>query len=122
MDCWAGSGPVGTSDQGSELPIGALVVHSGQFFLTFSIDPFISNLSIIQMARDRRGKQRETTPEIESDPSSDSEETHDARPPIRKKRKAVDSKVPKRARGRGKPLPQEGSSRPLIKQSAPRGS
>ena len=113
---------VGPARALSELPIGALVVHSGQFFLTFSIDSFISNLSIIQMARDRRGKQRETTLEIESDPSSDSEETHDARPPIRKKRKAVDSKVPKHARGRGKPLPQEGSSRPLIKQSAPRGS
>ena len=119
MDCWGGSGPVGTSDQGSELPIGALVVHSGQFFLTFSIDPFISNLSIIQMARDRsdrRGKQRETIPEIESDPSSDSKETHDARPPIqKKKRKAVASKVPKHAQGHGKPSPQEGSSRPRIK-------
>ena len=97
-------------------------MHSGPFFLTFSIHPFISNVSIIQMARDRRGKKRETTSEIESDPSSDSEETHDARPPIRKKRKAVDSKVPKRARGRGKPLPQEGSSRPRIKRAAPRGS
>jgi len=89
MDCWASSGPIGTSDQGSELPIGALVVHSGPFFLMFFIHPFISNVSIIQMARDRsdrRGKQRETIPEIESDPSSDSKETHDARPPVQKKR------------------------------------
>ena len=65
-------------------------MHSGPFFLTFSIHPFISNISIIQMARDRsdrRGKQRETIPEIESDPSSDSEETHDARPPVQKKEK-----------------------------------
>ena len=64
-------------------------MHSGLFFLTFSIHPFISNVSIIQMARDRsdrRGKQRETIPEIESDPSSDSKETHDARPPVQKKR------------------------------------
>ena len=53
------------------------------------------------MAREKKGKGRATSPEIES-PSSDSEETHDASPPprVQPKRKVVATKIPKRALGR----------------------
>jgi len=62
------------------------------------------------MARDKRGKARATSPEIES-PSSDSEETHDVLPArVQPKRKAMATKVPKRAHGRGRPDPQATSS------------
>ena len=58
------------------------------------------------MAREKKGKGRAASPEIES-PSSDSEETRDASPPpmVQPKRKAVATKVPKRAQGRGRPDP-----------------
>ena len=59
------------------------------------------------MAREKRGKQRAATPEIESPPSSDSEATHASRhafpPAVQRKRKAVASKVPQHAYGRGRP-------------------
>ena len=53
-----------------------------------------------QMARDKKGKGRAASPEIES-PSSDSEETHDASPPprVQPKRKVMATKIPKRAQG-----------------------
>ena len=58
------------------------------------------------MARDKKGKGRASTPEIESPVSSDSKETHEATPPCaHAKRKAVATKVPKRAQGRGRPNP-----------------
>ena len=74
------------------------------------------------MARDKRGKGRqESSPELESQPSSDSEATHDVSPPpVLKKRKAV-AKVPLRAKGRRKPLTQGGSgqgSRPRMKRAS----
>ena len=58
------------------------------------------------MAREKKGKGRAASPEIES-PSSDSEETRDASPPpmVQPKRKDVATKVPKCAQGRGRPDP-----------------
>jgi hypothetical protein len=58
------------------------------------------------MARERRGKQRASSPEIESSPS-DSEATQEALPMAHHtgKRKAV-AKAPLHSRGRGRPNPQ----------------
>ena len=57
------------------------------------------------MVRERRSKAREDSSlEIESPPSSDLEATQAHGPvPARGKRKAVASKIPKRAQGRGRP-------------------
>ena len=67
------------------------------------------------MARDTKGKGRATSPEIESPVSSDSKETRDATPPCaRAKRKAVATKVPKRAQRRGRPTPE--AHRPRMKR------
>ena len=76
------------------------------------------------MAREKRGKARAASPEIESSPSSDSEETHDAAPiQAQRKRKAVSTKVPKRAQSRGSPDPQttlgQGSRARMKRASAP---
>ena len=71
------------------------------------IHPNIHIHILIQMARDTKGKGQATSSEIESPVSSDSEETRDATPPrARIKRKAVATKVPKRAQGRGRPNPE----------------
>ena len=75
------------------------------------------------MARDKRSKARALSPDIES-PSSDSTETHDAPPTrVQPKRKAVATKVPKRAQGRGRPDPQatsgHGSRARMKRASAP---
>jgi hypothetical protein len=58
------------------------------------------------MARERRGKQRASSPKIESSPS-DSEATQEASPVAHRtgKRKAV-AKSPLRPRSRGRPNPQ----------------
>ena len=76
------------------------------------------------MAREKKGKGRASSPEIES-PSSDSEETYDASPPprVQPKRKAVATKIPKRAQGRGRPDPHatsgQGSRARVKRASAP---
>ena len=71
------------------------------------------------MARDKKGKGRASTPEIESPVSSNSEETRDASPPprVQPKRKAVATKVPKRAQGRGRPNP-DAQARPRMKRAS----
>ena len=70
------------------------------------------------MARDKKGKGRASTPEIESLVSSDSEETHEATPPCaHAKRKAVATKVPKRAQGHGRPNP-DAHARPRMKRAS----
>ena len=77
-----------------------------------------------QMAREKKGKGRAASPEIES-PSSDSEETRDASPPpmVQPKRKDVATKVPKCAQGRGRPDPHaqsgQGSRACMKRASAP---
>ena len=76
------------------------------------------------MAREKKGKGRASSPEIES-PSSDSKETHDASPPprVQPKRKAVATKVPKHAQGHNRPDPHaqsgQGSRARMKRASAP---
>ena len=75
-----------------------------------------------QMACDTKGKGRATSPEIESPVSSDSEETREDTPPrAHAKRKAVATKVPKRAQGRGRPLP-DAHDRPRMKRASVPGA
>ena len=70
------------------------------------------------MARDKKGKGRASTPEIESPVSSDSEETREDTPPCaHAKRKAVATKVPKRAQGYGRPNP-DAHARPRMKHAS----
>ena len=70
------------------------------------------------MARDKKGKGRASTPEIESPVSSDSEETREDTPPrAHAKRKAVATKLPKRAQGRGRPN-QDAQARPRMKRAS----
>jgi hypothetical protein len=78
------------------------------------------------MAHKKRGKQRATTPEIDSSPSSDSKATEEASPIAHRigKRKAV-AKVPLRSCHRGRPNPQRTSgqgNRPRIKHASAPGS
>ena len=74
------------------------------------------------MARETKGKGWAASPEIESPVSSDSKETRDATPPrARPKRKAVATKVPKRAQGCGRPLP-DAHERPRMKHASVPGT
>ena len=76
------------------------------------------------MARGKKPKQVETPPKSDSPILSDSKETQEASPvPQHKpKRKAI-AKVPQHARGRGRPIPDQGTSRgPRIKNASAPGS
>jgi hypothetical protein len=78
------------------------------------------------MAHEKKGKQRTTSPEIESSPSSDSKATEEACPIAHctEKRKVI-AKVPQRSRGRGRPNPQGTSGQgvcPCIKRASAPGS
>jgi hypothetical protein len=96
-----------------------------------SFDSFLSthpnpSSYILQMAREKRGKQRAATLESESPPSSDSEATEEASPVVHHtgKRKAV-AKVPLCSRGHGRPNPEGKSrqgTRPRIKCASTLGS
>jgi len=79
------------------------------------------------MVRERRGKAREDSSlEIESPPSSYSEATQALTPvPAWGKRKAMASKVPKRAQGHGRPTTQGTyghGQKPHIKRASSPGS
>ena len=72
------------------------------------------------MAHDKKGKGRASTPEIESPVSSDFEETREDTPPrALAKRKAVATKVPKRAHGRGRPNPDAHARTRMKRASVP---
>jgi hypothetical protein len=78
------------------------------------------------MAREKRGKQRASSPEIESSPSSDSEASQEASPVAHRtgNRKVV-AKAPLCSHGRGRPNPQGTSAqdaRPCMKRAFPLGS
>jgi hypothetical protein len=78
-------------------------LDSFDFFLSTHPNP---SSYVLQMASEKRGKQRVATPESESLPSSNSEAIEEASPIVHRmeKRKAV-AKVPLRSRGHGRPNP-----------------
>ena len=82
------------------------------FWFDLSIHSNLHIHILTQMARDTKGKGRATSQEIESPVFSNSEETRDATPPrAHAKRKALATKVPKRAQGWGRPTPETHRSR-----------